>query len=147
MTLSAKMTTTVRKMYCASQYDHRCARRDLSVSAGDNEVLREAMEDVGDCRLLIFDLVALHFRRSLCGRRAGIDDRLGMRAFADMRVGELEGSRKERYLVAITVCVRLQFSPVVGGDQRAILEQRVHTSMRHSAKGRIRRMLAVRCSA
>lgn len=109
MTLSAKMTTTVRKIYCASQYDHRCARRDLSVSAGENEVLREAIEEVGDCRLLIFDLVALHFRRSLCGRRVGIDDKLGMRAFADMRVGELEGSRKERYFVAMAVCVGLQY--------------------------------------
>lgn len=43
------------------------------VSAGLNEVLRDAIEDVGVCLDRIRDLVDRNFLRSLCGRMVGIE--------------------------------------------------------------------------
>ena len=43
------------------------------MSAGLNEVLREAIEDVGVCMERILDLVERIFRRKRCGRMTGID--------------------------------------------------------------------------
>lgn len=43
------------------------------VSAGFNEVLREAIEEVGDCRDRIFDLVDRKRRRNRCGTMTGIE--------------------------------------------------------------------------
>ena len=43
------------------------------VSDGSREVLRDAIEDVGDCIERIFDLVDRSFRRSRCGSLRDIE--------------------------------------------------------------------------
>jgi hypothetical protein len=77
LTESEKMATMARKRYWASYMDHGCVRRLRRVSDGDNEVSRDAMDDVGDWRLRMRDLVALHFLRTRWGMKLGRADRPG----------------------------------------------------------------------
>lgn len=77
LTDSEKMATMARNRYWASYMDHGCVRRERSVSEGDSEVSRPAMDDVGAWRLRMRDLVALHFRRTRWGMRLGRADRPG----------------------------------------------------------------------
>lgn len=64
-------------------------RRACRVSAGLKDVLREVIDDAGDCLLRNWDLVALSFRRILCGTSPGMDDhKRGKFVFVNRRDGE-----------------------------------------------------------
>jgi hypothetical protein len=71
LTESEKMATIARNRYWASYIDHEWVRSERSVSDGEKDVSSEAMDDVGDWRLRMRDLVALHFRRRRCGTKLG----------------------------------------------------------------------------
>jgi hypothetical protein len=75
--------------------DHGCVRSDLSVSEGDKEVSRPAMEDVADWRLRMRDLVALHFLRTRWGIKLGSAERPGTVVRESMSAA-CELSRKAR---------------------------------------------------
>lgn len=77
LTEREKMATMARMRYWPSYMLHGWVRSERSVSAGEKEVSREAMDDVGDWRLRMRDLVALHFLRTRCGMKAGRADRPG----------------------------------------------------------------------
>lgn len=94
-TESEKMATMARKRYWASYMDQGCVRSERSVSLGENEVLREEMEDAGDRLLRIRERVALHLRRTRWGMKLGKEARPGIfLARPSMSVAEL--SRKAR---------------------------------------------------
>lgn len=71
LTQREKMATMARIRYWPSYMDHGWVRSERSVSAGENDVSREAMDDVGDWRLRIRERVALHFLRTRCGSKLG----------------------------------------------------------------------------
>jgi hypothetical protein len=77
LTEREKMATIAKNRYCASYMDHGCVLSDLSVSEGDRDVSRPAIEDVTDWRLRIRDLVALHFLRTRWGIKLGRAERPG----------------------------------------------------------------------
>lgn len=77
LTDSEKMATMARNRYWASYMDQEWVRSERRVSEGDHEVSSEAMDDVGDWRPRIRDLVALHFLRTRWGIRLGRADRPG----------------------------------------------------------------------
>jgi len=77
LTDSEKMATMARIRYWPSYIDHGCVRSERSVSAGEKDVSREAMDDVGDCLLRIRERVALHFLRTRCGMKLGSADSPG----------------------------------------------------------------------
>ena len=72
-----KMATMARKRYWASYMDHEWVRRERSVSEGEQDVSSEAMDEVGDWRPRMRDLVALHFLRTRWGIRLGRAERPG----------------------------------------------------------------------
>jgi hypothetical protein len=77
LTEREKMATMARKRYWASYMDQEWVRRERSVSEGEKDVSRPAMDDVGAWRLRMRDLVALHFLRTRWGIRLGRADRPG----------------------------------------------------------------------
>lgn len=77
LTEREKMATMARKRYWASYMDQEWVRSERSVSEGEKDVSRPAMDDVGAWRLRMRDLVALHFLRTRWGIRLGRADRPG----------------------------------------------------------------------
>lgn len=64
MMLRQKTPKITMSSHCPSLTDHRCACNALKVSAGENEVCREARELAGDWRFLN---LLRSLRRNLCG--------------------------------------------------------------------------------
>ena len=77
LTEREKMAMMARKRYWASYMDQEWVRSERSVSEGEKDVSRPAMDDVGAWRLRMRDLVALHFLRTRWGIRLGRADRPG----------------------------------------------------------------------
>ena len=77
LTERAKMATMARIRYWPSYMLQGWVRSERRVSAGEKEVSREAMDDVGDWRLRMRDLVALHFLRTRWGMKLGRAERPG----------------------------------------------------------------------
>jgi hypothetical protein len=95
-----KMAMMASIRYCPSYIDQGCVRSERSVSAGEKEVSREAMDDVGDWRPRIRERVALHFLRTRCGMKLGRADRPGS-FFAPESMSAVELSRKARYVLFV----------------------------------------------
>lgn len=95
LTEREKMATMARNRYWASYMDQGCVRRERSVSEGDSDVSRPAMDDVGAWRLRMRDLVARHFRRTRWGMKLGRAARPGTEVRASMSAAALV-SRKAR---------------------------------------------------
>lgn len=93
LTEREKMATMARMRYWPSYMDHGCVRSERSVSAGEKDVSREAMDDVGDWRLRIRERVALHLRRMRCGTKLGSTESPG--SFARAMMAD-DSSRKAR---------------------------------------------------
>lgn len=77
LTEREKMATMARKRYWASYMDHEWERRERRVSEGEKDVSSEVIDDVGDWRPRMRDLVALHFLRTRWGIRLGRAERPG----------------------------------------------------------------------
>ena len=77
LTDSEKISIIARIKYCPSYRDHGCICNERSVSAGEIDVSKAAM-DVEHWRLRMREYVALHFLRMRCGMRASSIDMLGI---------------------------------------------------------------------
>lgn len=75
---SEKMSTITKIKYCPSYIDHGCIRNERSVSAGENDVSKEAMDDVEHWQFRMREYVTLHFLRTQCGMRASSTEMLGI---------------------------------------------------------------------
>jgi hypothetical protein len=82
--------------------DQGWVRKLRSVSEGDHEVSSEAIDDVGDWRLRMRDLVALHFRRTRWGMKLGRAERPGTFVRESMSAAA-ELSRNARYVLLVMV--------------------------------------------
>jgi hypothetical protein len=70
MTQRENIPRNASSRYCPSYSDQRCDCNARMVWAGEKDVCKLVIEDVGDCRFRSFDL---SLRRILCGTRSCID--------------------------------------------------------------------------